>query len=214
MSARQTPPPQSVVPSGVSVAPTTVESNGTRKGPRLGRWTEELKALRPRAQVTQGVSRLLPQFCFNRTRTALWRSLHIKIGRGSLVMGDILLSGEGDWSELFSVGENTYITGPLRINLGGAVHIGSNVNVGHDNIFLTVDHQIGDAGRRAGTSTFGTITIEDGAWIASRVTLLPGVTVGRGAVVAAGSVVASDVPPHTMVGGVPAKVIRKLAPPA
>jgi acetyltransferase-like isoleucine patch superfamily enzyme len=54
------------------------------------------------------------------------------------------------------------------------------------------------------------ITIEDGVWIASRVTLLPGVTVGTGAVVAAGAVVRRDVPPHTLVGGVPSRVLRDL----
>jgi acetyltransferase-like isoleucine patch superfamily enzyme len=54
------------------------------------------------------------------------------------------------------------------------------------------------------------IVIDDGAWIASRVTVLPGVTIGSGAIVAAGAVVAADVPPHTMVGGVPARVLRTL----
>jgi acetyltransferase-like isoleucine patch superfamily enzyme len=54
------------------------------------------------------------------------------------------------------------------------------------------------------------VTIGSGVWIASRVTVLPGVRIGDGAVVAAGAVVARDVPAHTLVGGVPARVIRSL----
>jgi acetyltransferase-like isoleucine patch superfamily enzyme len=53
----------------------------------------------------------------------------------------------------------------------------------------------------------GDVVIEDHVWIASRATILPGVRIGRGAVVACNSVVTRDVPPMTIVGGVPARVI-------
>lgn len=52
--------------------------------------------------------------------------------------------------------------------------------------------------------------IENYVWLASRVTVLPGVTIGRGAVVAAGAVVTKDVPPLAIVGGVPAKIIGRI----
>ena len=52
------------------------------------------------------------------------------------------------------------------------------------------------------------ILIEDDCWLASSSTILAGVTVGRGAIVAAGSIVTADVPPYAIVGGAPAKVIR------
>jgi maltose O-acetyltransferase len=172
----------------------------------------EVGELRPRARVAQTIGTLLPQFCFNRLRTALWRAAKVPVGEGSLIMGDLILSGEGDWSALLSIGECTYITGPLRINLGGSVRIGSGVNVGHDCLFVTVDHEIGQPWRRAGLSTHRSIVIEDGVWIASRVTLLPGVTIGAGAVVAAGAVVTSSVEPHTLVAGIPARVLRRLDP--
>ena len=84
--------------------------------------------------------------------------------------------------------------------------------LGHDCLFLTVDHEVGPPWRRAGWSTHQPIVIGDGVWLASRVTVLPGVTIGNGAVVAAGALVASNVPPHTMVGGVPARLLRKLDP--
>jgi acetyltransferase-like isoleucine patch superfamily enzyme len=162
-------------------------------------------------RLAQGLARVLPQFCFNRLRTALIRAANVQIGEGSLLMGDVILSGSGDWSALLSVGKETYITGPLRIDLGGAVRIGNGVNIGHDCLLLTVDHNIGPAWRRAGALTYAPIVIEDGAWLASRVTILPGVTIGSGSIVAAGSVVTSPVAPNTLVGGVPAKLLRKLA---
>jgi acetyltransferase-like isoleucine patch superfamily enzyme len=164
----------------------------------------------PLPRIVQGAAQLLPQFCFNRLRTALWRAVGIPIGEGSLLMGDLSLSGAGDWASLFSVGEHTYITGPLTANLGGAVRIGNAVNIGHHCLFLTVDHDTGPPWRRAGASKYGSIVIEDGAWITSRVTVLPGVTIGKGAIVAAGAVVASHVAPNTLVAGVPAKLVRTL----
>ena len=54
------------------------------------------------------------------------------------------------------------------------------------------------------------VRIGDGAWLASRAVVLPGVTVGEGAIVAAGAVVTRSVEPHTLVGGVPARLIRHL----
>jgi maltose O-acetyltransferase len=167
--------------------------------------------MRP-AVLVQGVANhLLPQFCFNRLRTALWRTAKLQIGAGSLIMGDLLVSGAGDWSSLFSVGTCTYISGPLRIHLGGSVRIGDRVNIGHDCLILTADRALDGPQRRAGSPSYKSILIENGVWIASRVVLLPGVSVGEGAVVAAGAVVTKDVPPHTLVGGVPARTICKLS---
>lgn len=172
----------------------------------------ELSDLRPHLNLVQGITNaLLPQFCFNRLRTALWRAVSVEIGERSVVMGDLFLSGNGDIASLLSIGADTYISGPLRINLGGPVRIGNGVNIGHDCLITSWDHEIGPPERRAGLSMSRPIVIEDGVWIASRVVLLPGVTIGRGAIVAAGAVVATDVAPNTLVGGVPAKLLRTLA---
>ena len=128
----------------------------------------------------------------------------------SLVLGDLILSGGGDWRELFSVGARTVITGPLRVNLGAEVRIGSNVRIGHDVLLVTVSHEVGSSELRCGPQRLAPVTIGDGVWIASRVAILPGVTVGDGSVVAAGAVVTTDVEANTLVGGVPAKLIRRL----
>jgi maltose O-acetyltransferase len=179
---------------------------------RIAGMADEVTGFRPRIHFVQGVTNhLLPQFCFNRLRTSLWRAVNIEIGERSMVMGDLYLSGDGDWASLFTIGKETFISGPLRINLGGAVHIGDRVNIGHDCLLVSVNHEIGSSERRAGYSTNAPIVVHDGVWIASKVVVLPGVTIGEGAVVAAGAVVASDVPPNTLVGGVPAKVLRKLS---
>jgi maltose O-acetyltransferase len=170
----------------------------------------DANAVRALAQLSLRFTNLLPQSCFNRVRTALWRAAEMSIGEGSLLMGDVLLSGAGDFKSLLSIGDETYMRGPLRIDLGGEVRIGNRVDIDANCAFFTVDHEVGPPHRRAGLSTYGSIVIGDGVWIASRVTILPGVTIGDGAVLGAGAVVVSDVEPNTLVGGVPARVLRKL----
>ena len=64
---------------------------------------------------------------------------------------------------------------------------------------------------RSGKRKFGPIEIGNGAWLASRVVVLPGVRIGAGAIVASGSVVTRDVPDNTLVVGVPARVVRHLS---
>lgn len=124
------------------------------------------------------------------------------------------------------IGDNTKllrgaeIVGPVTIGPGCFVNrdayiranvtIGRNCNIGPFCRFITDSHDLGGPGRRAGKGSFPPISIGDGTWIGAGVTVLGGVTIGAGAVVAAGAVVTKDVPANTMVGGVPAKVIKTL----
>jgi maltose O-acetyltransferase len=179
--------------------------------PRLARAArEEVAALSPTKVLAEVLSAALPQQTFDRTRTALLRVAGVSMGPQSLLQGPIRITGIGSRCALLSIGECTIITGPLHIDIGAPVRIGSFVRIGHDVTLLTIDHQIGSEILRAGKTGFGPIEIGDGAWIASRVTILPNVTVGAGAVVAAGSVVTRDVPANTLVAGIPARVIREL----
>lgn len=89
---------------------------------------------------------------------------------------------------------------------GGKLVIGNNVDLAQETNIWTLQHDVhsdfhGDKG--------GDVTIEDYVWIASRVTILPGVRIGRGAVVAANSVVTKDIPPMTINAGIPARVIAE-----
>lgn len=87
---------------------------------------------------------------------------------------------------------------------GGDVTIGEDVDIGTETHIWTLEHDPNhaDHGTRGGP-----VTIEDHVWVATRVTILPGITIGRGAVVACGSVVTKDVAANSIVAGVPAKVI-------
>jgi maltose O-acetyltransferase len=185
--------------------------NASRLLSRVARvLAEDLQPIASR-QVLARMSETLPNSGFSRLRTAMLRKAGVQIGARSLIQGQLRLTGQGNPCELLTIGEFTLVTGGLHVDLGAAVRIGSYVRIGHDVSLLTINHLVGTGSLRAGTSYFGEIVIEDGSWLASRCTVLPGVTIGAGAIVAAGSVVTRSVPPHTLVAGVPARVVRELS---
>jgi maltose O-acetyltransferase len=186
------------------------QRGGSSLGARVARaWVEET-SFDPRRLVAHLVSRAFPQFSFTRTRTLALRAAGVRIGERSGILGPIDITGAGDIRELFSVGEDTFISGPLHVDLGAPVRIGSHVQLGHHVVLLTINHEMGPANARCGPQVAAPIIIGDGVWIASRVTVLPGVSIGDGSVVAAGAVVSRDVPPNSLVAGVPARVVRAL----
>lgn len=162
------------------------------------------------AEVFTQTAGLLPQQSFMRTRTALLRAAGATIGHHSLIQGPVRVTGLGNPCRYLSIGNHTIITGHLHLDLGAPVTIGDGVRIGHDVTLLTVTHAIGAEWLRAGASEASGIEIGNGVWIASRVTMLPGVRIGHGSVIAAGSVVTRDVPPNTLVAGVPARALRTL----
>lgn len=91
-----------------------------------------------------------------------------------------------------------------------AISIGSNCDIGPDVTFVTGTHVIGASSRRAGVGRADAIKVGDGCWIGARCLILGGVSIGDGAVVAAGAVVVKDVPSGALVAGVPARVKRML----
>lgn len=95
---------------------------------------------------------------------------------------------------------------PARVRMGKYVMIGPELLItGDDHVF----DRAGVAVIFSGRPEQRECVLEDDVWVGARVTILKGVRVGRGAIVAAGSVVTKDVPPYTIVGGVPAREIRK-----
>lgn len=119
--------------------------------------------------------------------------------------------------ENLSVGEGSSIPkGSVFYCTGAALTIGKKVIFGPRPTIITGDHRIDIIGKHIIDVTSREklpendlpVTIEDGCWIGANVTILKGVTIGRGSVVAAGSVVTRSCAPYSIIGGVPAKVIR------
>jgi maltose O-acetyltransferase len=190
---------------------TSFFSRATGMAARVARISaEEVELLLPRKVIAEAAARVLPHQTFNRTRTALLRAAGVTIGEHSLLLGPIRITGDADPCRLVTIGSNTIITGPVQMDVGAEIRIGDWVRLGHDVTLLTINHAIGTNWLRSGTTECRPVVIGSHSWIASRVTVLPGVTIGESSVVAAGAVVTKDVPPNTMVAGVPARVVREL----
>lgn len=104
-----------------------------------------------------------------------------------------------------SIGEGCFLNGVL-IGAKKEVKIGKNCYIGPMSQIL--DHPSFGLGLAGGTAA--AVTIEDDVWLATRATIMPGVRIGKGAVIAVGALVETDVPPYAVVGGAPAKVIKYL----
>lgn len=90
------------------------------------------------------------------------------------------------------------------------VNIGNNVMIGPNVDIYTVNHPMTAKGRRDYLAKAKPVNIGNDVWIAGKVTITPGVTIGNNVVIAAGAVVTKDVPDNSLVGGVPAKIIKQL----
>ena len=108
------------------------------------------------------------------------------------------------------IGDHTRIG--LHNTIIGPVTIGSHVNLAQGVTVTALNHGFGDPSRRIDQQGVSTrpVVVADDVWIGAGAVLLPGVTVGTHSVIAAGAVVAHDVPPFSLAAGVPAKVIRSL----
>jgi len=107
------------------------------------------------------------------------------------------------------VGRNVFINQACMLMDIGGIEIGDDVMIGPRVSLLTAGHPL-DPGRRRKQIVAARIVVERNVWLGAGATVLQGVTVGSDAVVAAGAVVTRDVPPRTLVAGVPAQVLREI----
>jgi putative colanic acid biosynthesis acetyltransferase WcaF len=120
--------------------------------------------------------------------------------------GVIMLSSEVHTPKRLVVGRNCAVGNRCVLDARGGITIGQNVNISSHARLQTAKHLIDDPDF---VHDFSPIVIGDRAWIAEGAAVLGGVSVGEGAVVAAGAIVTKDVAPYTVVGGIPARPIRE-----
>lgn len=182
-------------------APTSVRFEQGSSG------TFRLFVVRVLAYTTNYIAAHVPSYTFRR----LWyqRVLGMKFGEGAAVhLGcHVWFYGPGQIRrDGVIIGPNSRINRDCRLDVRGGLEIACNVSISPEVAILTAEHGVDDPEFRVYTER---VIIEDYAWIGTRALILPGVTIGRGAVVAAGAVVTRDVPPLAIVGGVPARPIGK-----
>ena len=145
----------------------------------------------------------------------------LQVGEGSLVRGNVSFVKNG---ACLLVGNNTAINGSTSFSIASNVEIGNNVLISFDCLFMDHDGHSSDPEIRESdlpdllndrpkaweTVKILPIRIEDSAWVGARSTILKGVTIGQGAIVAAGSVVTKSVSPFVIVAGNPARQVNKV----
>ena len=138
---------------------------------------------------------------FPEVRMALYRKAGMKVAETTNIMMHAFVLQ----ARTITIGPNCIIGPFTTLDGRGTLTIGRNVNIAGEVLTIGGSHLV-DSPTAEGL--IGKVVIEDNAWVAMRATILPGVTVGEGAYVAAAALVNRDVPPYTLVGGVPAKKIR------
>ena len=114
-----------------------------------------------------------------------------------------------DCGKNIHVGKNVFLNMGCKFQDQGGIFIGDGALIGHNVVLATLNHVMSPKDRSSMVPA--PIRIGKNVWIGANATVLPGVTIGDGAIVAAGAVVTKDVPENTVVGGVPAKVIRTIS---
>lgn len=146
------------------------------------------------------VNDVLPHVPFWSWRRFYLRRLGMKIGRSTFISKRLYVTNPNR----VTIGEGSHLNLDVHLDARGGITIGRGVSISFGVRIITGGHDVNSPTFRG---IFSPITIGDNAWIGANAVILQGVNIGQGAVVAAGAVVTKDVPPFTIVGGIPAKKI-------
>lgn len=113
-----------------------------------------------------------------------------------------------DYGQNIKVGKNVFINSGCCFQDQGGIEIGNNVLIGQQVVIATINHDL--IPQKRANMFPAPVKIGNDVWIGAHATILSGVTIGDGAVIAAGAVVTKDVPQNVVVAGVPAKIIKQI----
>lgn len=159
-------------------------------------------------------------------RVLLDGDMPLVYGPGDIVIGDgVIISNRNTWIVGLKVYPDAKLEIGDRVTLGymNLISVAKSVRIGNDCLFAgevkildnnshSLDYQQRRANAALEPSDVAPVVIEDDVWIGTNCMVLKGVTIGRGAVIAAGAVVTKDVPPFTVAAGNPARVIKQIEP--
>ena len=134
-----------------------------------------------------------------------------QVKRKAKVMGRIRVNGSGKiiGAHNLHIGDNTHFAGLYYINALGGVWIGENCHISRNFTLYSCNHDYaGTAIPYDDNLVLKPVNIKDNVWIGMNVSIIPGVTIGHGAIIGMGSVVAGKVPPLAIVGGNPATIVK------
>jgi maltose O-acetyltransferase len=137
-------------------------------------------------------------------RTSLWGIGLKKKGRNLDIRFPVKFEGK----EFIEIGDDVSINAFVHIWGHGSLKIGNRVMIASHSIITTLSHDTNYKCMRFAPTVSKPIVIEDDVWIGSNVTILPGVTIGKGAVLGACSLINKDVPPYAIMIGSPGKVLK------
>ena len=143
----------------------------------------------------------VPRTCWE-VHDVIVEKLGINLPKSSTIVQPLHI----DVASGLEVGENVFINYNVSMMSAGGIIIEDNVQIGPNVMLVTTNHDF----EQRDIVIHKPIVIKKGAWVGGRSLILPGVTIGENAVVAGGAVVTKDVEPNTIVGGNPAKVIKRL----
>ena len=186
-----------------------------RHSPQLKRWLDYLIMNQRDARPRWYVRLLAPLYQHRGSHSKIYHSVRMDtppyrrfwLGRRSVIESFCCINNAvGD----VTIGDHTRIG--IHCTIIGPVSIGHHVNLAQGITVTALNHNFQDAMRRIDEQGVSTrpVVIGDDVWIGANAVILPGVTIGSHAVIAAGAVVTKDVPSQTVVGGVPARVIREI----
>lgn len=188
---------------------------GLKDNPTLKRWLDYAIMNQRDARPRWYIRLLAPLYQHRGRGSKIYHSVRMDtppyrrfwLGRHSVVESYCCINNAvGD----VTIGDHTRIG--IHCTVIGPACIGSHVNLAQGITVTALNHNFNIANQRIDEQGISTqpVVISDDVWIGANAVILPGVTIGRHAVIAAGAVVTKDVPDYTVVGGVPAKVIKKI----